>query len=287
MKTILIPTDFSAHSLRAMKFAVRMLATQTNVKLIFFHATETQLHPRIPTNLYRDAMQFDLETNWQRLKDFSNRMLKHLDMEKPPFEIDWIVKHGEFLRNILETIEEQGVDLVVAGKSTSTGLTRFFYGSGSAELLEKSPCAVLMYPARSKKRQIHKISLASVTLELDSFFQDLIDFAKLFEAEVEVFHIHDPATDVGAFDTTGFIKRLKQKYQYDKLTLSFVKAGSDDTVENIDTYIEDCKPDMISVASYERPWYEKIFNTSITKTLAFEADVPLLVLKRTAEEQVN
>lgn len=287
MKTILIPTDFSPHSLRAMKFAVRMLATQTDVKLIFFHATETQLHPRIPTNLYRDAVHFDLETNWERLKDYSNRMLKHLGIEKPPFEIDWIVKHGEFLRNILETIEEQKVDLVVAGKSTSTGLTRFFYGSESAELLEKSPCAVLMYPAKSKKRQIHKISLASVTLELDSFFADLVDFAKLFDAEIEVFHIHDPQTDVEAFDISGFIKRLRQKYSYDKLKLSFVKAGSDDTVENIEAYMEACNPDMISVASYERPWYEKIFNYSITKNLAFEADIPLLVLKRNADSGNN
>jgi nucleotide-binding universal stress UspA family protein len=283
MKTILIPTDFSPHSLHAMKFAVRMLAGQTDLKLIFFHATETQLHPRIPTNLYRDAVQYDLETNWQRLKDYSNRMLKHLNIEQPPFEIDWVVKHGEFLRNILETIDEQKVDLVIAGKSTSSGISRFFFGSGSAELLEKSPCAVLMYPAKSKKRQIRKISLASVTLELESFFADLVDFAKLADAEIEVFHIHDPNTDVDAFDTTGFIKRLIKKYNFDKITLSFVKAGSDDTVENIETYMEACQPDAISVASYERPWYEKIFNTSITKTLAFDADIPLLVLKRTAE----
>lgn len=283
MKTILIPTDFSPQSLQAMKFAVRMLANKADVKLIFFHATETQMHPRTPANLYKDAIQFDLSRNWERLKKFTQRMLTHLGMEKPPFEIDWIVKHGEFLRNVLDTIDEQRVDLVVVGKSTTTGLSRFFYGSESAELLEKSPCAVLMYPAKSKKRTTASISLASVTLELDTFFGDLVSFAKLSSAKIDVFHIHDPATDVAAFDTEGFLKRLKIKYDYKAISLSFLKAGSDDTVANIDAYIASTNPDIVCIASYQRPWYEKIFNSSITKTLAFEADVPLLVLKRTTE----
>lgn len=285
METILIPTDFSSHSLQAMKFAVRMLANKTDVKLIFFHATETHIHPRVPTNLYKDALEFDLQSNWERLKEFTQRMLTHLGMEKPPFEIDWIVKHGEFLRNVLETIDEQKVDLVVIGKSTTTGLGRFFYGSESAELLEKSPCAVLMYPAKSKKRTLSKISLASVTLELDSFFEDLVTFAKISNAKIDIFHIHDVLTDVFAFDTEGFVERLKAKYGYEHIHLSFLAAGSDDTADNIDAYIATVQPDVMCVASYERPWYEKIFNSSITKTLAFEADVPLLVLKRTIVAQ--
>lgn len=286
MKTILIPTDFSPHSLRAMKFAVRMLANKTDVKLIFFHATETYIHPRVPTNLYKDALQFDLESNWGRLKEFAQRMLTHLNMEKPPFEIDFIVKHGEFLRNVLETIDEQKVDLVVVGKSTATGIGKFFYGSESATLLEKSPCAVLMYPAKSKKRVLHKISLASITLELGSFFEDLVGFAKLFNASIDVFHIHDPATDVETFDTEGFVRRLKAKYEYENIELSFLKASSEDTVANIDAHIAAAEPDIVCIASYERPWYEKIFSSSITKTLAFEAEIPLLVLKRTTEIEI-
>jgi nucleotide-binding universal stress UspA family protein len=284
MQTILIPTDFSPHSLRAIKFAVRMLAGSKGVKLIFFHATETHIHPRTPTNLYKDAVLFDLESNWERLKEMTQRVLKRLGIEKPPFEIDWIVKHGDFLRNVLDTIDEQKVDLVVLGKSTTTGVSRFLLGSESVNLLEKSPCAVLMFPPQCKKRTIKHISLASITLELESFFGDLIDFARLSEAEIDIFHIHDPATDVEAFDTEGFLRRLKTGYRYDNIKLSFVSAGSDDTVDNVDAYINVRKPDMVAIASYERPWYEKIFSSSITKSLAFEADIPLLVMKRTIEE---
>lgn len=287
MKTILVPTDFSPHTLQAMKFAVRMVASRKDVKLIFFHATETQVPERTPRNVYRDLVEYELTQNWERLQNLSQRVLSRLGLERPPFEIDWIVKHGEFLDNALHTIKEQGVDLVIIGKSKSNGIQRFFYGSESANLLEEAPCPVLMIPKKCKIKTVEKISLASITLQVDSFFQDLVDFAKFFNARIEIFHLHNAITDVEAFDKEGFLKNIKEKYGYENIEMTFVATQDEDeeVAESIEEYVNYSKPSMLSVASYERPWYEKLFNTNITKSLAFETNIPLLVLKKIAEEE--
>jgi nucleotide-binding universal stress UspA family protein len=284
MKTILVPTDFSPHTLQAMKFAVRMVASRKDVKLIFFHATETQVPERTPRNVYRDLVEYELSQNWERLQSLSQRVLSRLGLERPPFEIDWIVKHGEFLDNVLHTIKEQGADLVIIGKSKSNGIQRFFYGSESANLLEESPCPVLMIPKQSKIKTVEKISLASITLQVDSFFQDLLDFAKFFDARIEIFHLHNTITDAEVFDKEGFLKNIKEKYGYENIEMTFVATEDEEIAESIEEYVNYSRPSIISVASYERPWYEKLFNTNITKSLAFETNVPLLVLKKITEQ---
>jgi nucleotide-binding universal stress UspA family protein len=290
MKTILVPTDFSPHALHAMKFAVRMIGDRTDVKLVFFHATETQVPERTPRNVYRDLVEYELTQNWEKLQKISKKVLKRLGLDDFPFEIDWIVKHGEFLDNVMDTIVEHQVDLVIIGKSRTNGIKKFFYGSESADLLEKSSCAVLMVPRKCKTRKIEKISLASITLKMSSFFQDLVSFAEFFNAGIEIFHIHDPITDVEAFDEEGLVRRLKEKYNYENISMSFTEAIESNTAEDIDSYVAHSHPSILSVASYERPWYERIFNASITKTLAFETEVPLLVLKgkeENAEKENN
>jgi nucleotide-binding universal stress UspA family protein len=58
-----------------------------------------------------------------------------------------IVVEGHAADQILATISEKKIDLVVMGAGTQSAVTRFFMGSTSQTVLNQSPCSVLIVRA--------------------------------------------------------------------------------------------------------------------------------------------
>ncbi|MBO7712949.1 MAG: universal stress protein, partial [Methanobrevibacter sp.] len=59
-------------------------------------------------------------------------------------EIRTLVKEGSPARVILETIEEEDIDLVVIGSSGKSGIDKFLMGSVADKVVKSAKCCVLV-----------------------------------------------------------------------------------------------------------------------------------------------
>ena len=115
-KKILLPTDGSKYSDISEKHALSIAATN-NSEIIALSVIENSFSIGLP------------DTKVERLRDECGVDVK----------ITTMVKEGSPARVILETIEEEDIDLVVIGSSGKTGIDKFLMGS-----VASAKCSVLV-----------------------------------------------------------------------------------------------------------------------------------------------
>jgi universal stress protein A len=137
IRTILHPTDFSAHSEYAFRLA-SSLARDYGARLIELHVLERPLfiHGGVMT-----APPPPPPPEEQRLA-----IREQLQRTKPPdpaISIEHLLEEGDPATGILQVAQERSCDLIVMGSHRRTGLGRLLMGSVAEQVVRKACCPVL------------------------------------------------------------------------------------------------------------------------------------------------
>ena len=65
-------------------------------------------------------------------------------LNEDSIKISHVIREGSPARVILETIEEEDIDLVVIGSSGKTGIDKFLMGSVAEKVVKSAKCSVLV-----------------------------------------------------------------------------------------------------------------------------------------------
>lgn len=125
LKTVLLATDFSRNSDRALAYAVKW-ASEWSGKVILFHAVE-EIPPQTPGRVdlfpeYNPSFEKQLAEARERI-----RMLLPAAAHQK-CEISYEVRHGNAKEQILQVVEEKNADLIVMG-SRGLGRSAVTWGS--------------------------------------------------------------------------------------------------------------------------------------------------------------
>ena len=145
LKKLLVPTDFSANSKKALVYAVR-LAQRNDSSVILFHVFES---PEFVRQLPED---FSYKSNEEVRKLFDaakrrseERLLTLLrDMQASDVKIETLQRLGTPYEEIVKVAKETGVDLIVIATHGYTGVKHFLLGSTAERVVNVSPCPVLV-----------------------------------------------------------------------------------------------------------------------------------------------
>jgi nucleotide-binding universal stress UspA family protein len=139
IKKILVPIDFSDYSKSALKYAVSF-AKRFNAELHLIYVVEPIIYPpdfsmgqiAIPT--------LDMEMDKRAIEE-----LKKLSEKEIPKELtaNNIVKTGKPFIEIIETANEQDIDLIIIATHGHTGMEHILFGSTAEKVVRKAPCPVL------------------------------------------------------------------------------------------------------------------------------------------------
>jgi universal stress protein A len=132
---ILVPVDFSAHSLKAFSQALRF-AHQFHAELILVHIVEQIIYPG--DWMYPPIAMSDVATE---KRDEIAEKLKRLGAGSgvPTREI---VRRGRAWQEIVEIAKECKVDLVIVATHGYTGLRHVLLGSVAEKVVRHAPCPV-------------------------------------------------------------------------------------------------------------------------------------------------
>lgn len=138
-KTILIPTDGSEYSSYAVDYAVR-LCTELKAEVVLLSVVDvhyemydvySEIHAPVQVEeMLREQVSKSLDKHAARIQD------KGIKVQK-------VLKIGDVVQEILNVVEDRGIDLIVIGTHGRKGISRFLLGSTTEKLVRSAPCPVL------------------------------------------------------------------------------------------------------------------------------------------------
>ena len=142
-KKILVPTDFSEHSDKALKEAL-YIAGKYNSKIYLLHVIDKQVQQCAVdyclTNADVEKLEAD-SVNWST--DMLKKEVSKID--KPnAVEIEFDIKKGDPFNEIVKEQKDKGIDLVVMSSFGRTGLKKYMLGSVADKVIRNATSQVLM-----------------------------------------------------------------------------------------------------------------------------------------------
>ncbi|HPH81728.1 MAG TPA: universal stress protein [Flavobacteriales bacterium] len=285
MKTILVPTDFSANSLKAFKFAIST-ALSNKAKIVVMHQTSVlELAPESAfTGLYIPSPIDQVSYLKKELDKFIKKALRSFNSKTDgSFISSEIIPGVGTIDIILQTAKRHKADLIILGSTGASGLKRLFIGSVAAKVIEHSPIPVIVIPDSFRNKAIKNIGYASDLAHVSDELTKILPIAEALGSKVEIFHVEPtfPTSEAfKKFDAEKNMAEWKKKFKLDSLTYKMVRTKFDnDFYTGVDKYRRNSKPDMICMVTHRRNWVSKILDPSKSKGIAYHNEIPVLCIK--------
>jgi len=278
IKKILVPTDFSSCAVNALNVAVQT-AKLCSLEINLLHVVDRT------DNLYIERVDIAKEKHSVILEEVQAKLdaVKASISETESLEIRTFLREGDVDENILELCEEKGIDMIMMGTFGVNGLKDRIWGSKTAALTGKTSVPVMVIPYEYDWKPPRKILLATNFFEDDqAVLQPVIDLANAFEATLyaAIFTDKDKA-DPSVYMEHGmnmldYEKILKKRFNSESvITCQLAGDKFEDTMQE---YIRNNDIDVLTMITYQRSLWDRIFKPSATRRMSYQTTIPLLII---------
>ena len=290
-KKILIPVDFSNYSMKACELGFN-LAKAYGAEVLLLHVYFTPIYasslPYGDVFNYQISDEETVKTILQKvhadLNSLSDKIKeKVVTGEFPDVKYTCILREGIPEEEILRYSKEQRPRIIIMGTRGKNQKDADLIGSVTAEVIDRSRTAVLAIPENTPFKEFGSVRKVAFITNFDQ--RDLIAFDafinawKPFSFIVSLIYLAD-AKD--SKDTWNEIKLagIKEYFlkQYTELEIQYDVVKNDDFLKSFDEYIKTNQIDIITLTSYKRNIFARLFNPSIARKMIFHSDTPLLVI---------
>lgn len=271
MKTILVPTDFSAFSRSALKTAA-YIAEKTDATLHLLNVCEApeewnrlkveqqQRYPEIEGRIV------EAEIKLQKLAE--DGLFKNLNLVTT-------VTGGTPYRQIVDYAEKFRIDLIVIGAHGANEVEGPFIGSTAQKVVRVAPCLVLSVKKNFKPSSLKKIIFASdfQDTQLKTPFKDIRNFAHQIDAKLEFGYVNTPSH----FQDSQSIERNMRSFAdayHDSKPNHFVHNdySTEGGIVNLSLKI---KANLIALVTHNRKG-KKNYLLGVTETVLYHSELPVL-----------
>lgn len=267
IKKILVPTDFSDTANNALRYAVD-IAEQYGAEVDVVHAyTLPVLTARgIPILPDSDVAEANRQIAEEQLEE-----TKKLVSGKYKVKLNFIATPIYWQMELAEVIYSQQIDLIVMGTTGAGGFKKFFIGSNTAGVIQRSPVPVLAVPEMAKLSQLVKIGFAYDGLQLKKIEKLSIinSFRDVLKASIHVFRIRGNKESSSPY--LSKLIHFLSGASYDDVHESEIESG-------ILKYVEINHLDMIVMIPRKRGFFNDLISGSITKNVSYQIPIPLLAI---------
>lgn len=281
---ILIPVDFSSYSMKACEFGFNLAKTE-NSEVILLHVYFTPIYasslPYGDVFNYQIGDEESVKTIIQQVHSDLNALSdkikeKVASGEFPDIKYSCILREGIPEEEILRYAKEQRPKVIIMGTRGKSQKDIDLIGSVTAEIIDRSRTAVLAIPENTPFKEFNEVKRIAFLTNFDQ--RDLIAFEAFFNTW-KSFHFSVSLIHLAESKDTKLagIKDYFQK-QYPGLEIHYDVVMNDNLLKGLDQYIKDNQIDIITLTSYKRNIFARLFNPSIARKMIFHSDTPLLVI---------
>jgi nucleotide-binding universal stress UspA family protein len=273
MLNILVPTDFSKLSKVAVQYAIK-IGNKLDGNITLFHVVTVTKAVR---HSMRDKMK-DLENDMmEKAESDLNKLMKEICKSvktSNPVKC-MVVRSDAFQETLMKYAKKLRTGLIVMGTKGASGLKKTVVGSNTTSVIEKSKIPVLAVPDKAVFNGFKDIVYASDLKQTEKEIKTLLPYVEKFDSVLHLVHVAKNGINVEEVEEK--IDSLVRKTGYENMvTLVLVDRDVDGA---IDQYLQVSKADILAMFTHNLNFYEKLFEKSKTREMAFHSRVPLLAFK--------
>ena len=262
MKKIIVLTDFSANSINAYRYAVK-LACQIKADVLLLFSTNGA--PMSLTN----QLQYS-----QQLHSFAKRYACDSRQQNNPHHTECLISNDRWLELLPAMITVHQPDLILAG---SDMLALLENAQQSAPLQAFETCPILWIPDNANYQSFQNlVFVTDFTDQEPAVVEQVKNLAQTFRAQVSLVHFY-PATDRSRLAT---IKREGAGLHGVLATTGapYYLLEEEDMIEGLQDYAERYPVDLFIIATQDTHLTHQYLQPAYRKTQACPTTMPLLNL---------
>lgn len=275
MKKILLPTDFSDNSIKAISYALKIFK---NVKCKF-NLMHTYMPPVYNAEYLvgspgliglGDVMQ---ETSMTQLEKLKSRLEKEYINPNHSFIVH--TAFNTLVNEVIETVESEGIHLVVMGTTGATGAKEILFGTNTVHVIRKANCPVLVVPPNFEYENPLEI-LFPTDYEIvykKEKLTPLLDIANEYGSQINVLHV-----------STGYKltpDQEKQKKGLEKILGNkalFHDVPNNEIIDAINAFQAKEKINLLVMVQNKHTFMERLFIEPVIKKIGFHVTIPFMVI---------
>ena len=276
MKKIVVPVDFSDHSLYALKTAA-LLAEKNESTIYALHMLDMQEMSLSESEVYlHEKTAFLLKLAEKRFHDFLKKDFLNNVRVVP------IIKHYKVFKEVDAVAEEMNADLIVMGSHGASGFKEFFVGSNTQKVIRHATVPVLVI-----KNEMTNIDFIDIVVATDFSEESIPAFHKLLKtlepmnAKKHIVYVNAP---FDSFKTTpemdaladNFLMKLEGNTDR-KINVHFICART--IMKGILDFSNSVGADLIAVITHGRKGLTHFIEGSVAEDVTNHATLPIISFK--------
>lgn len=272
MKTIIVPTDFSAVALNAMNYALN-LAKDLKARVIIFHAFQIPVaFSEVPVvTVSIDEMQHDSEEKLATLK----RDVEHVTSGE--IEITTVSRLGDVVEELSVICGEENPFAVVMGTKGAGKLERLLIGSNTLSAIKRLHVPVMIVPPGATYKKIQKVGFACDFSKVKETtpVNEIADLLYTFNASLHVLNVDykdkhfSGDTTIDSTELHSMLSHLNPSYHY---------INSINVEEGINAFSDANGIDLLLTIPKKHNIIESIFVKSHSSALILHAHIPIIAV---------
>ena len=262
MNKIVVPVDFSLHSVNALKQVVK-IAKILHSKIYVIHAYPVRKRADTimsVTKLLERETTKQIELLVSSLTDKGHVIVKTKTIKGEPVEAI-----NKFAKKI-------DADLIAVAMQGEMSEPDIFLGPVSGGLVKSTEIPVLLIPNNYEFHGFQHILLMLKSLKIRSKNQlkPLKSFLKDFDAKLALLHVQTPDLEKEDYEKDSRLKAMNAPH---------FKVEAADFNQGLKLWLENGSTDLVCVIRRKRNFLKNLFSAKLTKKRSFETMLPMLVLK--------
>jgi nucleotide-binding universal stress UspA family protein len=271
MKKILIPVDFSAPSMEAVKFGINLgIKGKSEVKLV--HIVElpvlydTTLMPALSfEEVFYSEMKKKAEKNFEKIKN---------KWDGEGVKISFEVEFGSFLPKLTSVSEKWGAELIVMGTHGASGVREFVIGSNTEKVVRQSSVPVMAIKKAVKPEDLKDIVFAvPANSENDELMNELKRLQEFLKAQIHLVFINTPAVFRKDSQSFAELKAFAKRFMLKNFTLNVYNDLTEE--DGLKNFAESKKAGLIAMATHGRKGLSHLVAGSITEDVVNHLQIPV------------
>lgn len=278
MQHILVPFDFSNESNAALRAAAE-IASKLDAKVYLLNVFEA---PEDTNDVYSFSEEALL--NYQKIinevKEQHEDKLKET-IEKSTFlksAIEPIAKRGFVHKEIIDTVEELNIDLVVMGSKGSSTLEEYLIGTNVEKIIHHVQCPVLVIPNVQKNFTLENLVFAS-GFKADEIpeFEFFKDVSVKFDSTVHLLRVNTPSNFERSKDMRLAMEHFANHWDLKKITTNIYSDFSIE--EGMLEFAKTMEADLICLHRRHHRSFFSFLNARFTDEIVkHSSSKPILIL---------
>jgi nucleotide-binding universal stress UspA family protein len=279
MKTILVPTDYSATAKNSALYAINLASQLQAENIILYNAyqappiiTETAVMPTA------SMPYFDTET----FRDISSKGMQQFKESietfcPPDIKIETQIEYGSLDSDLNDLCKERVVDLIIMGITDTSKIEEVLIGSTAISVVKNTKVPVIIVPSQTKYKLIKNVVLACDYKKVveTTPVQPLKTILDATKATLHVVNVYESDKEISSAKTyqQELLRSLLKDYDP-----HFHFQHNEDFIKGINDFVDARNIDLIITIPKKHSFFEGLFKESHTKKLAFHSHVPMMFI---------